>query len=148
MTDTTEGRTEPRVGFTRPDLIEAMKQTVNALYFDDSSDFKSSLWAVLRALNKPLADLLQADPKAAFMCINDMDRRKEGLMEKDPWVCIEGMTPSELDAYDYGVMGAVNAIDNILSGKDTGEGVSNEPWESRRRKLIALVNAPKATGRQ
>jgi hypothetical protein len=27
-------------------------------------------------------------------------------------------------------------IDDILDGKDKGEGVSSEPWESVRRKLI------------
>ena len=32
-------------------------------------------------------------------------------------------------------------INQILDGKDDGRGVSNEPWESTRRRLLELVNA-------
>lgn len=61
------------------------------------------------------------------------------------WVCLEGMNADELAAYDYGCAGANAAILSILDGKDTGAGVSNEPWESVRRRLLALVRRPAAS---
>jgi len=33
-------------------------------------------------------------------------------------------------------------VNAILDGKDTGRGVANDPWESTRRRLLALVAAP------
>lgn len=61
------------------------------------------------------------------------------------WGCLEGMNADELAAYDYGCAGANAAILAILDGKDTGAGVANEPWESIRRRLLALVAAAKST---
>ena len=55
------------------------------------------------------------------------------------WVCLDGMNADELAAYDYGCASAHSAITNVLNGKDTGEGVKNEPWESVRRSLLELV---------
>lgn len=58
----------------------------------------------------------------------------------DPdWVCLEGMTQRELDAYDYGCSSSLGAVNRILDGKDSGHGVANEPWESVRRKILALM---------
>jgi hypothetical protein len=55
------------------------------------------------------------------------------------------MNADELAAYDYGCAGANAAILAILDGKDTGAGVSNGPWESIRRRLLALVRQPAAS---
>ena len=66
--------------------------------------------------------------------------------ERPRWVCLEDMNPDELAAYDYGCAGANDAILSILDGKDTGAGVANEPWEGIRRRLLALVQKPAASG--
>lgn len=60
------------------------------------------------------------------------------------WICLEGMNQDELDAYDYGCAGMMDALKRILDGKDNGAGVSGEPWESLRRRVIALVEASNA----
>lgn len=54
------------------------------------------------------------------------------------WI-MEGATEGELAAYDQGCAESMCAVERILSGKDTGEGVCNEPWQSLRMRLIALV---------
>ena len=60
-----------------------------------------------------------------------------GLTEMG-WI-IDGATKGELAAYDAGCAEGTAAVIRILDGKDTGAGVSHEPWESLRRRLIALV---------
>jgi hypothetical protein len=49
------------------------------------------------------------------------------------------MNQRELDAYDYGCSSHMAALNRILDGKDSGHGVANEPWESARRKILALM---------
>lgn len=43
------------------------------------------------------------------------------------------------DGYDQGSAECMASVQEILDGKDRGDGVANEPWESIRRRLIALV---------
>lgn len=43
------------------------------------------------------------------------------------------------DGYDQGSAECMAAVQQILDGKDRGDGVAREPWESIRRRLIALV---------
>lgn len=75
--------------------------------------------------------------------LNEIERAS---CKGDPfWISIDGMTKSELDAYDYGVTQAIAAVTRILDGKDTGQGTANQPWESLRRKLIELVKANNKT---
>jgi len=62
------------------------------------------------------------------------------------WVCLEGMNADELAAYDYGCAGMNAALQRILDGKDDGSGMSNEPWETLRRRVLALVELAKAQG--
>ncbi|MGL6289245.1 MAG: hypothetical protein ACRC2H_00995 [Silanimonas sp.] len=50
----------------------------------------------------------------------------------------DGAHPAWWRGSDHGFVGAVAAIQSILDGSDNGSGVANEPWESARRKLIAL----------
>lgn len=45
----------------------------------------------------------------------------------------------ELSCYDQGSAECMAAVQEILDGKDRGDGVANEPWESIRRRLISLV---------
>jgi hypothetical protein len=65
--------------------------------------------------------------------------RPAATTEMPRWVCLEGMNKDELDAYDYGCRGMEHALRQVLEGKDTGEGVSVEPWESLRRRVLALM---------
>jgi hypothetical protein len=56
-------------------------------------------------------------------------------------------TPFESPAYFRGQQKCVETIcyliNRILDGNDDGRGVSNEPWESTRRRLLELVNVSK-----
>lgn len=45
---------------------EALSEAVAAIYFDDSSDYFSALWSVVRALSPEMAELLANNEKAAF----------------------------------------------------------------------------------
>jgi hypothetical protein len=65
----------------------------------------------------------------------------------DPsWICLEGMTAGELQAYDYGCASAEAAVRNVLDGKDKGHGMANEPWQSLRKRLLGLVGLWRACG--
>jgi hypothetical protein len=76
---------------------------------------------------------------------NTLARCSTAASREPRWVCLEDMNADELAAYDYGCAGANAAILAILDGKDTGAGVSNGPWESIRRRLLALVRQPAAS---
>jgi hypothetical protein len=52
---------------------------------------------------------------------------------------IDAANKGELAAYEFGCQGMMAALERILTGKDTGAGVSNPPWEALRRQVIALV---------
>jgi hypothetical protein len=45
---------------------EALKAAVAALYFNDSSDYESALWTVVRELCPQMAELLEANPSGAY----------------------------------------------------------------------------------
>lgn len=45
---------------------------------------------------------------------------------------------------DYALQVMVGKIEEILDGKDKGEGTANDPWETARRRLIKLVAAREA----
>lgn len=129
--------------------VQALQKAVAALYFADSSDYKTALWDVVRALSPDMAKLLEQDEAKAFQesqklqSIADLD----GYMEvpeprsyQPRWVCLEGMNRDELAAYDYGASSAEQAVKRILDGQDKGEGCANEPWEALRQRLITLVS--------
>lgn len=61
--------------------LQALNAAVAALYFDDGSDFPSALHTVVRSLDPGLADLLQANPKAAF---DEVQTRLGGARSADP----------------------------------------------------------------
>ena len=44
---------------------------------------------------------------------------------------------------EYATQVMVGLIENILDGKDTGIGKANEPWETARRRMIAMVDKVK-----
>lgn len=48
----------------------ALCEAVNAIYFNDSSDYLSALWSVVRALSPETADLFARDERAAFERVN------------------------------------------------------------------------------
>lgn len=54
-------------------------------------------------------------------------------------LAIEAANRVELSCYDQGSAECMAAVQQILDGKDRGDGVANEPWESIRRRLISLV---------
>ena len=68
------------------------------------------------------------------------EEKQTGLTDMG-WI-IEGATKGELAAYDAGCDGMMAALRKILDGKDVGFGHAKEPWETLRRRVIALV-APK-----
>lgn len=45
---------------------EALSEAVSAIYFDDSSDYCSALWSVVRAISPKIAELLESNERAAF----------------------------------------------------------------------------------
>lgn len=45
---------------------EALSEAVAAIYFDDSSDYCSALWSVVRAISPKIAELLESNERAAF----------------------------------------------------------------------------------
>lgn len=45
---------------------QALQKAVAALYFADSSDYKTALWGVVRALSPDMAKLLEQDEAKAF----------------------------------------------------------------------------------
>ena len=49
-----------------PNVKKALSEAVAAIYFDDSSDYSSALWAVVRALDPQAAILLEEDDGAAY----------------------------------------------------------------------------------
>jgi hypothetical protein len=59
---------------------------------------------------------------------------------------MEAATKGELAAYDQGCGEMMDALRRILDGKDSGAGVANEPWESLRRRVLALVASSPAAG--
>lgn len=59
----------------------------------------------------------------------------------DQFYGLEAMDEAEFRAYEYGCTMAHVHVLEILDGKDTGGGVAREPWESIRRRLLALVAA-------
>lgn len=54
---------------------------------------------------------------------------------------MEAATKGELDAYEQGSAECQAAVRKILDGKDNGAGVSVEPWESLRARLMAMREA-------
>ena len=58
----------------------------------------------------------------------------------DDAFCLETMNADNLRGYDYGCAAANAAVLRVLDGKDTGVGVSDEPWETIRRRLLALLH--------
>lgn len=128
--------------------VTALKAAAQALYFDDSSDYKGALWKVVQALSPDLAKLLEENESKAIevimglQSIADADgysKIPEPRSYQPRWVCLEGMNRDELAAYDYGASSAEQAVKRILDGQDKGEGCANEPWETLRQRLLTLV---------
>lgn len=128
--------------------VTALKAAAQALYFDDSSDFKGALWKVVQALSPDLAKLLEENESKAIevimglQSIADADgyfKIPEHRNYQPRWICLEGMNRDELAAYDYGATSAEQAVKRILDGQDKGDGCSNEPWETLRQRLLTLV---------
>lgn len=127
---------------------QALQKAVAALYLADSSDYKTALWDVVRALSPDMAKLLEQDEAKAFQesqklqSIADLDgytEVPEPRTYQPRWICLEGMNRDELAAYDYGATSAEQAVKRILEMQDKGEGCANEPWESLRQKLLSMV---------
>jgi len=57
---------------------------------------------------------------------------------KEMGFILEGANADEIAAYDCGCTESLAAFTKILDGRDTGAGTSNEPWESVRRKALAM----------
>ncbi|MFG3398684.1 ead/Ea22-like family protein [Pseudomonas sp. NPDC077408] len=50
----------------RRGVSRALHEAVSAIYFDDSSDYESALWAVVRNLAPELIEELESDPSAVW----------------------------------------------------------------------------------
>jgi len=55
-------------GFIEENVPEALKLAVQAIYFNDNSDYLTALWGIVRAINPEAADLLERDEEAAYNC--------------------------------------------------------------------------------
>lgn len=69
---------------------------------------------------------------------SDLDYLPDGP-EVDGFEPLEPVQQKADCGYDQGSCECMAAVQEILDSKDKGEGVSNEPWESLRRRLITLV---------
>ena len=69
-----------------------------------------------------------------------LSREVYELIPDDPELdATDGAHPAWWRGHDHAVKGLCQKINEIFDGKDNGQGVSSEPWESVRRKLIELV---------
>lgn len=50
----------------RPNVSLALHEAVAAIYFNDSSDYETALWGVVKHLDPKIAELLEEDEKKAF----------------------------------------------------------------------------------
>lgn len=64
-------------------VSQAVHAAVSALYFDDSSDFKSSLWAVVQALSPELCVMLDREPSTAWSIAHGMNERLQASDDPD-----------------------------------------------------------------
>lgn len=55
--------------------------------------------------------------------------------------CTDGAHPAWWRGHDHTTIVFCKKVNEILDGKDDGHGVSNEPWESTRRRLLALAKS-------
>lgn len=97
---------------------------------------------------RPLAELVQAEHEWGYRDLLGafvQDLTPFALAEQvmrfcEPeFVCLEGMSVGELAAYDYGCACMQAALQAILDGKDTGEGVANHPWQGLRQRVLAVM---------
>ena len=52
---------------TADNIKNALCKAVDAIYFNDNSDYESALWGIIRELGgQEAVDLLEQNPKAAF----------------------------------------------------------------------------------
>lgn len=65
-------------------------------------------------------------------------RRGTGL-DPEMGFILEGANKGELAAYDQACAEANAAVQRVLDGKDTGQGVCNESWATLRERLRELV---------
>lgn len=65
---------------------------------------------------------------------------RERFTGLDPFMgfILEAANEGELAAHDDACLGMMGAIERLLDGKDDGSGVSSQPWEGIRRRLLAL----------
>lgn len=56
---------------------------------------------------------------------------------------LESANAGELEAYDQACAEGMDALRRVLDGEDTGTGLSNDPWESLRRRVLDLMAAAK-----
>ena len=47
-------------------LCSVLANAISAIYFDDSSDFRSTLWSIVGLINPKAAELLEKDEREAY----------------------------------------------------------------------------------
>jgi hypothetical protein len=96
-------------------------------------EIKQIIYALERAEKQLRASadrLHEAHDYSAEFPAEDADRMREAM----------GLLRA-LDVNNKGTTALCSAVTAILDGEDTGEGVCLEPWESMRRRLLAIVGA-------
>lgn len=66
----TLGKTDVSLADVELPEQEALKAAVSAIYFDDNSDFKSALWAVVKTLAPNLVEDLAKDPQKVWKSLH------------------------------------------------------------------------------
>lgn len=72
---------------------DALREAVNVIYFNDSSDYLAGLWSVVRALSPEIAQLLESDERTAFEWVNPQfqhDEPEETLFERGQRLAYQG----------------------------------------------------------
>ena len=59
----------------------------------------------------------------------------------DPrWDMTDAAHPAWWRGYDYGAQTTIREVAALLDGKTNERGISQEPWESLKRRLFTFVN--------
>jgi hypothetical protein len=56
--------------------------------------------------------------------------------------CTDAAHPAWWRGQEYGAHAMIRAVRDALDGRDDGSGTATEPWESLRRRLLALAAPP------
>ena len=85
--DPTKNKRVSRTSELTGSVHKALEEAVSAIYFDDSSDYRTSLMAVVRHLDPEIYDLMVVDRRAAFVKLSEQNVNHEPRGAKEQKLC-------------------------------------------------------------